>query len=248
MFRPQLASLVRSAVESLVASQRLPSTALEVAVEIDTPRQAAHGDFMTNFAMVSAKAIGKPPRETAEALAEVLRASEHLSSVEVAGPGFVNLSLSPTFMASVLGQILAAGESFASAPVGTGEKINVEFVYVNPNGPITIGSGRGAAYGSALCNVLEAAGNTIHREYYINDGVNSEQMRLFAESVRYYLQKGAEGDISLQAVFPQGGYKGDYVEKVAVSLYIDGMASIKAGEIASIEEWDITGSEKSIDD
>lgn len=184
-------------------------------VEIDTPRQASHGDFMTNFAMVGSKALGKPPREVATALAEALQETGVFAGVEVAGPGFLNMTLSPTFVGSVLADMLARGESFAFAEPGSGEKINVEFVSVNPNGPITIGSGRGAAYGSALCNVLEAVGHTVHREYYINDGVNSEQMRLFAESVRYYL---AEIAGLPDNEFPEKGYKGDYVQTAAFNL------------------------------
>ncbi len=138
-----------------------------------------------------------------------------LSAVEVAGPGFINLRLNPEYVAGYVGSVLELGvQGFkASASEATLEKkrINVEFVSVNPNGPITIGSGRGAAYGSTLANVLEAAGNTIHREYYINDGVNSEQMRLFAESVRA---------IILNAPTPERGYRGDFVGYAATSVSI----------------------------
>ncbi len=105
-------------------------------------------------------------------------------------------------------RILSAGSSLAHSP-SSGKKINVEYVSVNPNGPITVGSGRGAAFGSCLANVLEAAGNEVHREYYINDGVNSEQMRLFAESVKALV----EGKL-----IPENGDKGDYVAAVAEDL------------------------------
>lgn len=195
-------------------------------VEVDTPRQASHGDFMTNFAMVGSKALGKPPREVAGALAEALQETGVFAGVEVAGPGFLNMTLSPGFVGSVLADMLARGETFAFAEPRSGEKINVEFVSVNPNGPITIGSGRGAAYGSALCNVLEAVGHTVHREYYINDGVNSEQMRLFAESVRFFL---AERTGRTDIAFPDKGYKGDYVSSVADEIYRDNLSE-KSGE------------------
>ncbi|MEI7577714.1 MAG: arginine--tRNA ligase [Armatimonadota bacterium] len=136
---------------------------------------------------------------------------ELFDKIEVAGPGFINLTLNPEYVASHVGVINALGEGDLAkqSPVENPLKINVEFVSVNPNGPITIGSGRGAAYGSTLCNIFEAAGHTVHREYYINDGVNSEQMRLFAESVRA-LGRGQE--------VPEKGYKGDYVHEVAKSL------------------------------
>ncbi len=135
-------------------------------------------------------------------------------SIEIAGPGFINLTLNPVFVASFVGRVnsLEEGELAKQSPVSAPQKINVEFVSVNPNGPITIGSGRGAAYGSTLCNVLEAAGNTVHREYYINDGVNSEQMRLFAESVRAIVR-----DLPV----PSNGYHGDYVREVANEAQLD---------------------------
>ena len=131
-----------------------------------------------------------------------------ISHVEVAGPGFLNIRLNPVFAANYVVKVREIGPKGLSTAfrTHTPQKINVEFVSVNPNGPITIGSGRGAAFGSTVCKVLEAVGHNVHREYYINDGVNSEQMRLFAESVRS-LVKGEP--------VPEKGYKGDYVVAVA---------------------------------
>jgi arginyl-tRNA synthetase len=130
-------------------------------------------------------------------------------SAEIAGPGFINFKLNPAWAAQFLTDVIQNPDDFYKPQNVHPKKINVEHVSVNPNGPITIGSGRGAAFGSALCNVLEAAGNTVHREYYINDGVNSEQMRLFAISVKAIIE-GRE--------VPENGYKGDYVVSVATSL------------------------------
>ncbi|HMS53913.1 MAG TPA: hypothetical protein PKA27_00805, partial [Fimbriimonadaceae bacterium] len=153
--------------------------------------------------------LGSDPQPTPQ----LPKSPNPFSSIEVAGPGFINLRLNPAWIASFVPEILAKGESLSQVPNSptsqAPSRINLEFVSVNPNGPITIGSGRGAAYGSTLGNVLEAAGHTVHREYYINDGVNSEQMRLFAESVR------AAG--TGQAV-PENGYKGDYVARAAETL------------------------------
>lgn len=118
---------------------------------------------------------------------------EPLAAVDIAGPGFINLRLNPEYVASFVPAILDLdpAQFAARASESTVEKhrINVEFVSVNPNGPITVGSGRGAAFGSTLANVLEAAGHTVHREYYINDGVNSEQMRQFARSLQRYVSE-----------------------------------------------------------
>jgi arginyl-tRNA synthetase len=136
--------------------------------------------------------------------------SRLFASIEVAGPGFLNFRVTDE---AWLASVTWANERAADLPkpqdCNTARpqlRLNVEFVSVNPNGPITVGSGRGAAFGSTLCNVLEAAGHEVHREYYINDGTNSEQMRLFAESVISHLDG---------TPLPEGGYRGDYVKEVA---------------------------------
>ena len=207
----------------LVSSGRLPSGEYP-AVEVVDTRSPEHGDFACNFPMAASKVAGMAPRAVGEALAAELAGDPDLVSVEVAGPGFLNLTLSSTCTARVLGEVLADPSGFFRSVPREAHKFNVEFVSVNPNGPITIGSGRGAAYGSTLCNVLEAAGHTVHREYYINDGVNSEQMRLFAESVRAILQG--------QPV-PENGYKGDYVAEVAKRLESAGLKEAGLSELQS---------------
>ena len=222
MLRTFLASAFRAALTQLIEQGRLPKEVLDVRIEIADPKNSEHGDFACNIAMSASKVAGKNPREFAEMLVEVLSSpspqverglggEDIFDKIEIAGPGFINLTLNSEFVASYVGTINTLGnnELAKQSPVENPLKINVEFVSVNPNGPITIGSGRGAAYGSTLCNIFEAAGHTVHREYYINDGVNSEQMRLFAESVRALI-KG-------QPV-PENGYKGDYVHDVAKEL------------------------------
>lgn len=207
LFQARLQDIFQVALTQLVDGGLIPAPTLSP--EFEPPRDPSHGDIMTNFALVSAKELGKNPRQLAEMIVQAIGTVVEIESISVAGPGFINLTLSPQWVSGFVGSILNQGEDFGKSRSDTPQKINVEFVSVNPNGPITIGSGRGAAYGSALCNVLEAAGHTVSREYYINDGVNSEQMRLFAESVRAI----AEG-----LPFPEEGYKGDYVEAVANSL------------------------------
>ncbi|MCX7799698.1 MAG: arginine--tRNA ligase [Fimbriimonadales bacterium] len=201
--------LVRSRIQEALlrlAQAGVPEAASFPPPEVSDTRQAEHGDYASNVALLNAKAAGHPPRALAERLAAELASAPEFEAVEVAGPGFLNFRLRPEVVAGFVGEILARGERLAESRHESPQRINVEFVSVNPNGPITVGSGRGAAFGSALCNVLEAAGHQVHREYYINDGVNSEQMRLFAESVRALI---------LGEPLPEGGYKGDYVQAVA---------------------------------
>ncbi len=213
-------------MDRLVAGGRLPAASYPP-VEISDTKSEEHGDFACNFALAASKVAGMPPRAIGEALAFELQGDPDFERIEVAGPGFVNLFVSTALTARVLETVLSAPESFYRSAPERPLKINVEYVSVNPNGPITIGSGRGAAYGSTLCNVLEAAGHTVHREYYINDGVNSEQMRLFAESVKAILEGRP---------VPENGYKGDYVHEVAARLKGRGVMSVEVcqGESQSL--------------
>ena len=194
-----------------MASGRLPGGPYPP-IEISDTKQPEHGDFACNFALVASKQSGLNPRQIGEMLRDALIAGPAgvFAGVEVAGPGFVNLRLDPNWVASFVGEILKRGDRLAtSVQPQQSQRINVEFVSVNPNGPITIGSGRGAAYGSTLANVLQAAGNVVHREFYINDGTSSEQMRLFAESVRAIIEGHP---------VPDNGYKGDYVADAAHNI------------------------------
>ncbi|MBX3114009.1 MAG: hypothetical protein KF836_05530 [Fimbriimonadaceae bacterium] len=212
------------------------SADVEDLVEVEPPKQAEHGDFATNFCLVASKKLGQNPRALAEMLVEAIREADQnqlITEIDIAGPGFINFKLSATQVAAHIGTVLERAEGFGKLENSSPERINVEFVSVNPNGPITIGSGRGAAFGSALCNVLEAAGNVVHREYYINDGVNSEQMRLFAESVKA---------IILRDDIPADGYKGDYVKDVADKIAesrerVLGLGSIYSGYIKAYAEF-----------
>ena len=195
MLRETLGATIEAVVATLVREGKLPAAVAEVPIEISDTKAPEHGDYACNLAMAAAKKAGMNPRALGELLRDGLieadssienRQSE-IETVEVAGPGFLNLRVRPEAIAAYVPEILKRGTAFGLVANANPQRINVEFVSVNPNGPITIGSGRGAAFGSTLCNVLQAAGNVVHREYYINDGVNSEQMRLFAESVRSYL-------------------------------------------------------------
>lgn len=207
MLRTRLESLFQAAIEGFVADRKtLP------AIEIVEPRDPEHGDFACSFALAASKALGRPPREIALELIAELPENELIESTEIAGPGFINIRLNAEAVAECVAEILGTGAKGLAAgrsPNLRRSRINLEFVSVNPNGPITVGSGRGAAFGSTLANVLEAAGHSVHREYYINDGVNSEQMLQFALSVQSFV----EG-----LPFPENGYKGDYVQEAANAL------------------------------
>ena len=207
MIRTLLTDLLTTAVAALQASGALPPAEYG-APEIAETKNPEHGDFACAFALTAAKKAGMNPRAIAEALAAALGESDMIAAVEIAGPGFLNIRLDHAWLGSLAASIAPGFErSVCAAPL----KLNVEFVSVNPNGPITVGSGRGAAFGDTLCRVLEAVGHHVHREFYVNDGVNSEQMRLFAESVRHYVLLAS----GMASGFPAEGYKGDYVQEVA---------------------------------
>lgn len=181
---------------------------------LSEPKSADHGDFASNFAMTVAKSLGKNPRDLAISVQSIWQTHPWVKVVEVAGPGFINLTLHPRAIAEQVGSILEDGPHFGTQTKTAPRKLHVEFVSVNPNGPITIGSGRGAAYGDSLCRILRAAGEEVFAEYYINDALNSEQMRLFALSVQALMKRSA----GLEAELPENGYKGDYVVAVAKEL------------------------------
>jgi arginyl-tRNA synthetase len=147
------------------------------------PRQAEHGDFATNAAMLLAKRLRQPPREIAARLAECLRAGhESITRAEVAGPGFVNVWLADDRWRRLLADILAAGARYGRSDAGKGRAIQVEFVSANPTGPLSVGHGRQAVLGDCIARLLRACGWDVTREYYFNNG--GRQMRVLGDSVR----------------------------------------------------------------
>jgi arginyl-tRNA synthetase len=174
---------------------------------LERPKRAEHGDLSTNAPMVLAKRVGKPPRVIAEALILALGTGDLVARAEIAGPGFVNLRLHPRALHAELREILAAGPAYGRLPSATRERINVEFVSANPTGPMHVGHARGAIFGDAVARLLEATGNRVAREYYINDFGN--QVRIFAESV---------AAVAAHEPVPEGGYQGGYVEELARHL------------------------------
>jgi arginyl-tRNA synthetase len=182
-------------------------------VVVEPPRDPAHGDMATNAAMVLANEAGKKPRELAEAIAERLRADQLVEKVDVAGPGFINMTLKPATWIAELRRVLMQGARYGASDIGNAEKVNVEYVSANPTGPLHVGHGRGAVFGDALANLLKVSGFDVTREYYVNDA--GAQVDVLARSA-YLRYCEALGDAS--GAIPDGLYPGDYLKPVGEAL------------------------------
>jgi arginyl-tRNA synthetase len=207
MITNTLADLVTQALEKLDAEGVLsPASTPEVAFE--RPKRREHGDWATNVALAAAKGKGNP-RSIAEAIVERLPANDIIDRVEVAGPGFLNFHLAPSWLHDVVRRAAEPGSGFGRHRAGEGQSINVEYVSSNPTGPINVVSGRHAAVGDALANLLESVGYSVTREFYWND--MGRQIELFGASiaVRYLQLFGVEADV------PDDGYRGDYIIEIA---------------------------------
>jgi arginyl-tRNA synthetase len=203
---------VQAALEALTASGALPAGLALSRVLVEPPRDASHGDMATNAAMVLAKEAGKKPRELADLIAEKLRADDLIEKADVAGPGFINLTLKAPVWAAALRAAIQAGAGYGRG-AAAGGKVNVEYVSANPTGPMHVGHCRGAVFGDALANLLGFAGHDVTREYYINDA--GAQVDVLARSafLRYREALGENiGEI------PEGLYPGDYLKPVGEAL------------------------------
>jgi arginyl-tRNA synthetase len=204
---------VAAATAALVAANALPDGLDQSRVTVEPTRDPSHGDMATNAAMVLAKPAKKNPKQLAEEIAGKLRADPLIAKAEVAGPGFINLTLRPEAWLDALRQVLQQGNDFGRSTVGVGEKINVEYVSANPTGPMHIGHCRGAVFGDALASLLTFTGHDVTREYYINDA--GAQVDVLARSafLRYREALGENiGEI------PEGLYPGDYLKPVGTAL------------------------------
>lgn len=204
---------VHDALHALASEGALPSGLDLSRIVVEPPKDETHGDLATNAAMVLAKDAKQKPREIAEKLAAKLKTAPHVAKVDVAGPGFINLSLDGSFWLEVLRATIGAGKDFGRTDRGQGEKVNVEYVSANPTGPMHVGHGRGAVFGDALARLLAFAGYDVTREYYINDA--GAQVDVLARSafLRYREALGDEtGEI------PEGLYPGDYLIPVGKAL------------------------------
>ncbi|WP_319531756.1 arginine--tRNA ligase [uncultured Cohaesibacter sp.] len=198
-------------------------------VSVEPPRDASHGDLATNAAMVLAKQVGAKPRDVADKIVAILAEDKDVAKAEVAGPGFINLTLSDGFWRGLVGSIIEAGPAFGRCDLGKGEKMNVEYVSANPTGPMHVGHTRGAVLGDCIANLLDFAGYDVCREYYINDA--GAQVDVLARSayLRYCQALGDDiGEI------PEGLYPGDYLVPVGEALAKEHGDKLKS---ASEEEW-----------
>ena len=181
-------------------------------ITVEPPKDSRHGDMSTNAAMVLSKSVEVKPRELAQIISEALSPKEIISSVDIAGPGFINITLSNFSWHSLLSAVLMSGVNFGKSGMGSSQKVNVEFVSANPTGPLHVGHTRGAVFGDALANLLAYSGYDVTREYYINDG--GSQVDVLARSIflRYQEAFGKE------VVFEEGTYPGDYLIPIAKAL------------------------------
>lgn len=207
-------SLLERAVAVLRARGELPADAAAAGAQVQRARDAKHGDFASNLALVLAKPAGVAPRDLAAKLAAALPESDAIEKVEIAGPGFINFYIARAAWLGVIGDIRAAGAAFGRSDLGRGRKVLVEFVSANPTGPLHVGHGRGAAYGDAVARLLNAAGYDARREYYINDG--GRQMDILALSV--WLRYLESGGAAVGDNFPANAYQGGYVRDLAAEL------------------------------
>ncbi|SCY49935.1 arginine--tRNA ligase [Paracoccus tibetensis] len=206
-----LRGVVVGALNQMTEAGELPAGLYFANVAVEPPRDAAHGDMATNAAMVLAKPAGMKPREIADRLAARLT-DPRIASAEVAGPGFLNLRLSPSVWQGVVKAAVESGPEFGRSQMGAGTKVNIEFVSANPTGPMHVGHVRGAVFGDALARLLAFSGHDVTREYYINDG--GAQVDVLARSAyeRYREANGLEPEIR------EGLYPGDYLIPVGEAL------------------------------
>lgn len=210
--REQAAALTRSAYEKAAAAGALPAGA-DIKAQVDIPKDTKNGDYATSFALAAAKALGKVPRDIAQALMDHMELEgSYFDKVEMAGPGFLNFTLGRKWFAETLNSVEEAGETYGASREGKGKRVMVEFVSANPTGPMHIGNARGGVLGDALAAVLERLGYDVWREFYVNDAGN--QIVMLGESLisRYFEYFGKEYPL------PDNGYHADDVKQIAIDI------------------------------
>jgi len=208
----RFAAYLDAALDALVASGDLPAGLERRAVTVEPPRDATHGDLATNAAMVLAKPAATNPRALAEKIAAELEKLDEVSAVSVAGPGFINLSLTDATWRDELAAINADGDQYGRTDTGAGITVNVEYVSANPTGPMHMGHCRGAVVGDALASLLEAIGHKVVREYYVNDAGGQVDVLARSAHLRYREALGESIEI------PEGLYPGEYLKPVGEKL------------------------------
>jgi len=205
----ELKSYLKQQIQEAAKKNNIDITKLPP-IQITPSRQKEHGDLATNIALLLASSEKKKPRDIAESLVSAMRfESDIIESIEIAGPGFINFSMSPKYLYQALDKLLKQGDSYGQTDFGKGLKTQVEFVSANPTGPLTIGHGRQAVLGDTVARLMEATGHDVTREYYFNNA--GRQMRVLGDSVRLrYQQK-----LGQTVTFPENYYQGEYINEIA---------------------------------
>ncbi len=224
MIRDTIAELIREGIRRAQAAGDLPAFDLPE-ITVEHPRQADHGDYATNVALQLARAAKMAPPKIAQIIVRRLPAADYVGKVDVAGPGFINITLAPAWIARQVDTIRAAGMTWGNLDIGHGRKAQVEFVSANPTGPLHIGRTWGAVLGDTIASLLEAVGYQVTREYYFNNA--GRQMQILGESVRARYREL----IGRPADFPEEGYQGDYIWEIARAIVAE------QGEAWAEEEW-----------
>ena len=223
--KARLAGLLSEAV------QRAFPEAGDFAIELDRPRNADHGDFATNVALQLAKRVGRKPREAAEAIVAALPASDAILRADIAGPGFINFTLSGGLRFGVVPEILRSGEAFGRGEAGQHRRFMVEFVSANPTGPLHVGHGRQAALGDAISTLLEWQGWDVTREFYYNDAGN--QIANLALSVQARVKQDRGEPVEM----PRDGYHGDYIREIARAYVADRLGDAAGDDLEAIRHF-----------
>jgi arginyl-tRNA synthetase len=243
LVRDRIGELVAEAVKSAQGRGLLPQIELPDPTNIERPQNPDHGDYASSLPMKMARAARMDPRRIAQIVVEELSEAVELASAEVAPPGFINFSLDREWLLRQVDEIIVQGPLFGHSDIGQGETVQVEFVSVNPTGPIHVGHGRGAILGSTLASILDAAGYAVQREYYINDAGN--QMDLFFRSVwaRYLQALGHDG-----AQLPNEGYQGAYMVDLGKTLATEhGDAFFQQGDPEGVKALGEIGMERMLE-
>jgi arginyl-tRNA synthetase len=217
------------------AAASINADAANIDIVLERPKSAEHGDFSSNLAMQLAKPLRQNPRAIADSLIAALPKSEYIAKVEIAGAGFINFFLSAASQQTIVGDILAAGDTFGCNNVGKKVKVQVEFVSANPTGPLHVGHGRGAAVGDCLARLLDANGWDVTREFYYNDAGAQIENLVISVQARC---KGISVD---DASFPENGYRGDYILDIAnaflakQTVTADDMQVTASGDVNDVE-------------
>ena len=209
--RDLVTARVTEALSKAQDSQALPTVPAPVGI-VERPQNPEHGDFASSAPLKLARTMRMRPMDIAEAIAQCIATDSEIATVEIAPPGFINFTLSPAWLQQQVETILEAGASFGSTNTGAGKRVQVEFVSVNPTGPVHVGHARGAVIGSVLASALGAAGYNVSREYYLNDA--GSQIELFHQSLFARYAQALDKDVEL----PAGGYQGDYMVELGAEL------------------------------